>query len=134
MLGLKFQTTLTNLHPDLGLVVDYGFLWWLSEPIHKLMTWGYVFLGNWGLAILFATLVMKALLWPLSAAGYRSAAKMRAVGPQMAELQQKHANDKQKLGQEMMAFYKKEGVSPLGWLPSNAITNAFFSCFLLGFA
>ena len=112
--GPKISDNLNKLHPDLGLVVDYGFLWWLSEPIHKLMTWGYVFLGNWGLAILFATLVMKALLWPLSAAGYRSAAKMRAVGPQMAELQQKHANDKQKLGQEMMAFYKKEGVSPLG--------------------
>ena len=127
--GPKISDNLNKLHPDLGLVVDYGFLWWLSEPIHKLMTWGYVFLGNWGLAILFATLVMKALLWPLSAAGYRSAAKMRAVGPQMAELQQKHANDKQKLGQEMMAFYKKEGVSPLGGCLPMLLQMPFFLAF-----
>ena len=109
--------------------MDYGFLWWLSEPIHKLMTWGYTFLGNWGLAILFATLVLKAVLWPLSAAGYRSAAKMRAVAPQMAELQQKHANDKQKLGQEMMAFYKKEGVSPLGGCLPMLLQMPFFLAF-----
>ena len=127
--GPKISDNLNKLHPDLGLVVDYGFLWWLSEPIHNLMTWGYVFLGNWGLAILFATLVMKALLWPLSAAGYRSAAKMRAVGPQMAELQQKHANDKQKLGQEMMAFYKKEGVSPLGGCLPMLLQMPFFLAF-----
>ena len=127
--GPKISDNLNKLHPDLGLVVDYGFLWWLSEPIHKLMTWGYMFLGNWGLAILFATLVMKALLWPLSAAGYRSAAKMRAVGPQMAELQQKHANDKQKLGQEMMAFYKKEGVSPLGGCLPMLLQMPFFLAF-----
>ena len=118
-----------GLKVDLGLVVDYGFLWWLSTPIHTLMTWGYVLLGNWGLAILFATLVLKAVLWPLSAAGYRSAAKMRAVAPQMAELQQKHANDKQKLGQEMMAFYKKEGVSPLGGCLPMLLQMPFFLAF-----
>ena len=127
--GPKISDNLNKLHPDLGLVVDYGFLWWLSEPIHKLMTWGYAFLGNWGLAILFATLVLKAVLWPLSAAGYRSAAKMRAVAPQMAELQQKHANDKQKLGQEMMAFYKKEGVSPLGGCLPMLLQMPFFLAF-----
>ena len=127
--GPKISDNLNKLHPDLGLVVDYGFLWWLSEPIHKLMTFGYVFLGNWGLAILFATLVLKALLWPLSAAGYRSAAKMRAVAPQMAELQQQHANDKQKLGQEMMAFYKKEGVSPLGGCLPMLLQMPFFLAF-----
>jgi YidC/Oxa1 family membrane protein insertase len=127
--GPKISDNLNKVHPDLGLVVDYGFLWWLSEPIHKLMTWGYGFLGNWGLAILFATLVLKALLWPLSAAGYRSAAKMRAVAPQMAELQQKHANDKQKLGQEMMAFYKKEGVSPLGGCLPMLLQMPFFLAF-----
>ena len=109
-MGPKLTEQLNKTHPDLGLVVDYGFLWWLGQPIHRLMSWGYALLGNWGFAILFATIVLKALLWPLSAAGYRSAAKMRAVAPQISELQQKYANDKQKFGQEMMAFYKKEGV------------------------
>ena len=78
------------------------------------MQFGYSLVANWGFAILFATLVLKAVLWPLSAAGYRSAAKMRAVAPKIQDLQQKYSNDKQKLGQEMMNFYKSEGVSPLG--------------------
>ena len=127
--GPKISENLNALHPDLGLVVDYGFLWWLSEPIHKLMAWGFSFLGNWGLAILFATIVLKAILWPLSAAGYRSAAKMRAVAPEMSELQQKYANDKQKLGQEMMAFYKKKGVSPLGGCLPMLLQMPFFLAF-----
>jgi len=128
-IGPKISDSLNTLHPDLGLVVDYGFLWWLSEPIHKLMAWGFSFLGNWGLAILFATIVLKALLWPLSAAGYRSAARMRAVAPEMSELQQKYANDKQKLGQEMMAFYKKKGVSPLGGCLPMLLQMPFFLAF-----
>ena len=127
--GPKISDNLNPLHPDLGLVVDYGFLWWLSEPIHKLMSWGFSFLGNWGLAILFATIVLKAILWPLSAAGYRSAARMRAVAPEMSELQQKYANDKQKLGQEMMAFYKKKGVSPLGGCLPMLLQMPFFLAF-----
>ena len=127
--GPKISDNLNPLHPDLGLVVDYGFLWWLSEPIHKLMAWGFSFVGNWGLAILFATLVLKAILWPLSAAGYRSAARMRAVAPEMSELQQKYANDKQKLGQEMMAFYKKKGVSPLGGCLPMLLQMPFFLAF-----
>ena len=127
--GPKISENLNALHPDLGLVVDYGFLWWLSEPIHKLMAWGFSFLGNWGLAILFATIVLKAILWPLSATGYRSAAKMRAVAPEMSELQQKYANDKQKLGQEMMAFYKKKGVSPLGGCLPMLLQMPFFLAF-----
>ena len=127
--GPKISDNLNPLHPDLGLVVDYGFLWWLSAPIHKLMAWGFSFLGNWGLAILFATIVLKAILWPLSAAGYRSAARMRAVAPEMSELQQKYANDKQKLGQEMMAFYKKKGVSPLGGCLPMLLQMPFFLAF-----
>ena len=127
--GPKLTEQLNKTHPDLGLVVDYGFLWWVGQPIHRLMSWGYALLGNWGFAILFATIVLKALLWPLSAAGYRSAAKMRAVAPQIAELQKKYANDKQKFGQEMMAFYKKEGVSPLGGCLPMVIQMPFFLAF-----
>jgi YidC/Oxa1 family membrane protein insertase len=127
--GPKIADNLKDLHDDLGLVVDYGFLWWLSEPIHKIMAWSFGFLGNWGLAILFATLVLKGVLWPLSAAGYSSAARMRAVAPKMAELQQKYSNDKQKLGQEMMAFYKKEGVNPLGGCLPMLLQMPFFLAF-----
>ena len=127
--GPKLTEQLNKTHPDLGLVVDYGFLWWLGQPIHKLMSWGYALLGNWGLAILFATLVLKAILWPLSAAGYRSAAKMRAAAPKIQELQQQYGSDKQKFGQEMMALYKKEGTSPLGGCLPMLLQMPFFLAF-----
>ena len=93
------------------------------------MSWGYALLGNWGLAILFATLVLKAILWPLSAAGYRSAAKMRAAAPKIQELQQQYGSDKQKFGQEMMALYKKEGTSPLGGCLPMLLQMPFFLAF-----
>mgnify|MGYP001294929953 CR=1 FL=1 len=127
--GPKVTKQLKEAHEDLGLVVDYGFLWWLGQPIYSLMQFGYSLVANWGFAILFATLVLKAVLWPLSAAGYRSAAKMRAVAPKIQDLQQKYSNDKQKLGQEMMNFYKSEGVSPLGGCLPMLLQMPFFLAF-----
>ncbi len=124
----KYQARKLSSGPNPG-AYDLAITSYSSEPIHKLMAWGFGFLGNWGLAILFATIVLKALLWPLSAAGYRSAAKMRAVAPKMSELQQKYASDKQKLGQEMMAFYKKEGVNPLGGCLPMFLQMPFFLAF-----
>ena len=128
-IGPKVTKQLNEAHEDLGLVVDYGFLWWLGQPIYNLMQFGYSLIANWGFAILFATLVLKAVLWPLSAAGYRSAAKMRAVAPKIQDLQQKYSNDKQKLGQEMMNFYKSEGVSPLGGCLPMLLQMPFFLAF-----
>tara|TARA_B100001250_G_scaffold80987_1_gene66625 strand:+ start:4194 stop:5990 length:1797 start_codon:yes stop_codon:yes gene_type:complete len=128
-IGPKVTKQLKEAHEDLGLVVDYGFLWWLGQPIYNLMQFGYSLVANWGFAILFATLVLKAVLWPLSAAGYRSAAKMRAVAPKIQDLQQKYSNDKQKLGQEMMNFYKSEGVSPLGGCLPMLLQMPFFLAF-----
>ncbi|GIT60779.1 MAG: hypothetical protein Ct9H300mP20_06060 [Gammaproteobacteria bacterium] len=90
-------------------------------------------MGNWGLAILFATIVLKAILWPLSAAGYRSAARMRAVAPEMSELQQKYANDKQKLGQEMMAFYKKKRGKPFWGVAFQCYYKCPFFLLFIGF-
>lgn len=128
-IGPKVTKQLKEAHEDLDLVVDYGFLWWLGQPIYNLMQFGYSLVANWGFAILFATLVLKAVLWPLSAAGYRSAAKMRAVAPKIQDLQQKYSNDKQKLGQEMMNFYKSEGVSPLGGCLPMLLQMPFFLAF-----
>ena len=82
-------------------------MYWLLEV-------GFKLLGNWGWAILFATIVIRVVLWPLTAFSYKSMAKMRASAPKLQALQAKHASDKQKLAQETMAFYKKEGVNPFG--------------------
>jgi len=70
--------------------------------------------GNWGVAIILLTVVVKTILFPLSAAGYRSMANMRRVAPAMKRLQERYSNDREKLSKEMMALYKKEGANPLG--------------------
>ena len=72
------------------------------------------------------------MLWPLTAASYKSMARMRTVAPQIQSLQSQYGSDKTKLAQETMALYKKEGVNPLGGLPTYGPTNAFFYRLLLG--
>ena len=112
--GPKDQKTLEKISPNLNLTVDYGFLWWIAVPLFYLLDWLHGFVGNWGLAIILLTLVVKTVLYPLSAASYRSMAKMRKVAPQMKRLQERYSDDRQKLSQEMMSLYKKEKANPLG--------------------
>jgi YidC/Oxa1 family membrane protein insertase len=112
--GPKDQKRLEQIAPNLNLTVDYGFLWWLAVPLFYILDAMYGVFGNWGVAIIMLTLVVKILLYPLSAASYRSMANMRRVAPQMKRLQERYADDRQKLSQEMMALYKKEKVNPLG--------------------
>ncbi|MEM9621704.1 MAG: membrane protein insertase YidC [Pseudomonadota bacterium] len=112
--GPKDQKRLEQISPNLNLTVDYGFLWWLAVPLFYLLDWLYGLVGNWGIAIILLTVVVKAALYPLSAAGYRSMANMRRVAPAMKKLQERYGNDREKLSKEMMALYKKEGANPLG--------------------
>jgi YidC/Oxa1 family membrane protein insertase len=112
--GPKDQARLEALAPNLNLTVDYGFLWWLAVPLFSLMKWLHSWLGNWGVAIIVLTLLVKLVLYPLSAASYRSMANMRRVAPQIKRLQERYGDDRQKLSQEMMALYQKEKMNPLG--------------------
>lgn len=112
--GPKDQGRLAELAPNLNLTVDYGFLWWLAVPLFNILEWIHDLVGNWGLAIVLLTVLVKLALYPLSSASYRSMANMRRVAPQMKRLQERYADDRQKLSQEMMALYKKEKVNPLG--------------------
>lgn len=112
--GPKDQKRLEEIAPNLNLTVDYGFLWWLAVPLFYLLDWLFSFAGNWGVAIILLTVLVKAVLYPLSAASYKSMANMRRVAPQMKRLQERYADDRQKLSQEMMNLYKKEQVNPLG--------------------
>ncbi len=98
----------------LPLVVDYGWLtivaapiFWCLELIHKVV-------GNWGWAIVLLTVGIKALFYPLSAASYKSMAKMRTITPRLVALRERYGDDKQKLNQEMMNLYKTEKINPLG--------------------
>ena len=112
--GPKIQRDLDAAAPNLYLAVDYGYLWWLSVPLFKVLEAIHGVVANWGVAIIGLTIAVKALLYPLASAGFRSMAKMRLVMPQMKRLQERHAGDRQKLTQEMMALYKKEGANPFG--------------------
>lgn len=112
--GPKIQDTLAGLAPYLNLTVDYGLLWWIAAPLFTLLDTIHSLVGNWGGAIILLTLVVKLVLYPLSAAGYRSMANMRKVAPEMKRLQERFSDDRERLSKEMMGLYKKEGVNPLG--------------------
>ena len=112
--GPKIQSHLKALSPGLELTVDYGFLWFIAQPIFWLLAVIHSILGNWGWSIIALTVLIKLAFFPLSAASYKSMARMRAVAPRMAELKEQHAGDRQKLSQGMMELYKKEKINPLG--------------------
>ncbi len=113
-LGPKDQPNLAALSPGLELTVDYGWLWWMSQPLFRLLSWLHGLVGNWGAAIILLTVLVKAAFYPLSAIGYRSMAKMRVLQPKVRSLQDLYAQDRQKLSQEMMSLYRREKVNPMG--------------------
>lgn len=112
--GPKDQYTLAELAPHLELVVDYGWLWWIGKPLFWLLTQIQSVVINWGVAIILLTLLIKTAFFKLSAASYRSMAKMRKAQPKMVAIKEQHANDKQKQSQAMMELYKKEKINPMG--------------------
>lgn len=112
--GPQEQAALKQVATGLDLVVDYGWLtvvaspiFWALEAIHKLV-------GNWGWAIVVLTIAIKAAFFPLSAASYKSMAKMKVLTPRLAQLKERFGDDKQRLNQEMMKLYQTEKVNPLG--------------------
>ncbi len=113
-MGPKDQVRLEEISQGLNLTVDYGFLWWLAQPLFALLTFIQGYVVNWGIAIICLTIIVKSLLYPLSAASFRSMAKMRKLQPEMARLKERFGDDKQKFSQAMMELYKKEGANPLG--------------------
>jgi len=112
--GPKNQKQLAALSPGLELTVDYGFLWFIAQPIFWLLGVIHALLGNWGWSIIFLTIIIKLAFFPLSAASYRSMGRMRAVAPKLQALKEQHGEDRQKLSQSMMELYKKEKINPLG--------------------
>lgn len=93
---------------------DYGMLTVLAAPMFMLLEWMHKLTGNWGWAIILLTVVIKAALYPLSAASYRSMAQMKALAPRLERLKEQHGDDRQKFHQAMMELYKTEKVNPLG--------------------
>ncbi|MDT8893373.1 membrane protein insertase YidC [Halomonas sp. I1] len=113
-MGPKIQDRLEAVAPHLELTVDFGWLWFIANPLFWLLDHIHDLIGNWGWSIVILTLLVKTALWPLSAKAYKSMARMRKLGPEMQRLKEQYGDDRQKMSQEMMKFYQKEKINPLG--------------------
>ncbi|KFI05456.1 membrane protein insertase YidC [Massilia sp. BSC265] len=128
--GPQDEQTLETITPGLELVKDYGMLTIIAKPIFWVMTHLHSLLGNWGWTIVALTVLIKLAFFPLSAAGYRSMAKMRVVTPKMQAIRERYKNDPQKMQQATLELYKTEKINPLGGcLPILVQMPVFFALY-----
>jgi YidC/Oxa1 family membrane protein insertase len=112
--GPQEQDKLAKLAPGLDLTIDYGWLTIIAVPLFWVLSWLYQWVGNWGVAIILLTVLIKLLFYPLSQASYRSMGKMRVLAPRLQKLKEQYGSDRQRLQQAMMELYKTEKINPLG--------------------
>ena len=112
--GPKENKRLVEADRQLELAVDFGWLTPVSAPLFWLLTQIQQVVVNWGLSIVLLTALVKLVFFPLSAASYKSMAKMKKLGPRMKTLKERYGDDKQKFQQAMMEMYKKDKINPLG--------------------
>jgi len=128
--GPQAEQALERVSPGLELVKDYGMLTIIAKPIFFVMDHLHALLGNWGWTIVALTVLIKLAFFPLSAAGYRSMAKMRVVTPKMQAIRERYKNDPQKMQQATMELYKTEKINPLGGcLPILVQMPVFFALY-----
>ena len=112
------------------LLIDWGWFYFITKPLFTVIDWFYRLVGNFGIAILIVTVLIKIAFFPLANKSYASMAKMKAVQPQMTALRERYPDDKAKQQQELMALYKKEKINPLaGCLPVVIQIPVFFSLY-----
>ena len=112
--GPQEEKVLEKIAPGLELVKDYGWLTILAKPIFWLLEKIHGLVNNWGWSIIFLTILIKLAFFPLSAASYKSMARMKVVQPRVMELKERYKGEPQKLNQAMMEMYRKEKINPLG--------------------
>ncbi len=123
-----YEKTLPAPHFDLA--VDFGWFYFITKPIFYALTYFHAHLGNFGLAILLLTILMRLLFFPLSNKAYKSMAKMRTLQPKIAQLKEQYADDKTRFHEETMAFYKKHAINPVsGCLPFVVQIPVFFALY-----
>ncbi len=127
--GPKLQSQLEEIDPSLKLTVDYGWLTIISQPLFWLLSKVFSFVGNWGVAIILVTVMIKAVFYKLTEASGRSMAKMREIQPRMKALQDRYKDDRQALSQAMMELYKREKVNPAAGCLPILIQMPFFLAF-----
>ena len=112
--GPKLQNEMAQVADHLDLTVDYGWAWFIAKPLFWLLTFIQQLVHNWGVAIICITLIVKAILYPLTKAQYTSMAKMRMLQPKLQEMRERFGDDRQRMSEEMMKLYRDEKVNPLG--------------------
>ena len=127
--GPKLQDQLETIDETLKLSVDYGWLTILSQPMFWLLSTIFDFVGNWGVAIILVTVIIKLVFYKLTESSGRSMAKMRKLQPRMKALQERYKDDRQALSQQMMELYKREKVNPAAGCLPILIQMPFFLAF-----
>jgi YidC/Oxa1 family membrane protein insertase len=133
--GAKENPVLKDYQEKLGVAhldeaIDWGRLWFITRPIFQFLSWIYSYVGNFGVAILILTVVVRAIFFPLANKQYESMTKMKKVQPAMEELRKKYKDDPAKQQQELLALYQREKVNPLaGCLPIFLQIPVFFALF-----
>lgn len=133
--GAKQAAIIEKYQDDLGiekfdLMIDWGWFYFLTKPMNHAITWLYGILGNFGLAILTLTVIVKLLFYPLANKSYVSMAKMKKLQPQMEALRERHKDDKSRMQQELMQLYQKEKINPAaGCLPILVQIPVFFALY-----
>jgi YidC/Oxa1 family membrane protein insertase len=112
--GPKESKALAKAPKDLVASIKYGWFDFIAKPLIKVVNFFYDYVGNYGLAIIILTIIIKIIFWPLSQKSYKSMERMKKLQPMMTELKEKYGDDRQKLNQEMMRLYKTYKVNPAG--------------------
>lgn len=113
-LGPKEQTTLNAMPNHLGRAIDLGWFDFIAKPLLLGLNFLYGYVGNYGLAIIILTILVKIVLWPLSYKSYKSMEQMKKLQPMMTKIREKHGDDRQKMNEELMGLYKTYKVNPAG--------------------
>ena len=113
-IGPEEDALLKNVAPGFDLIKDYGYLTIIAKPLFWILTQIHHVVQNWGWAIIILTILIKLIFFPLSAASYKSMARMKEVQPRLIQLKEQYKNDPQKLNTAMMSMYKQEKINPLG--------------------
>lgn len=114
VVGPTLQNQLKEIAPGLELTVDYGVLTIIAKPLFWLLEIFHGWFGNWGWAIIFLTITVKAIFFKLSEMSYRSMAKMRKVAPRIKQMKERYGDDRQAMSKAMMDMYKREKINPMG--------------------